>query len=73
VRGAPRGIYAKAQLAVTSGPFPGREAPRYTVNRPARKLKNVEEKLARKQSRKRAGRKAKAWKKAVETYKPLAG
>lgn len=43
------------------------------MNRTARKLKNVEEKLARKLSRKRTGRKAKAWKKAVETYKPLAG
>ncbi len=44
------------------------------MNRPARKLKNLEEKVASKASRstKRVGKKLKQWKKAVETYKPLA-
>ncbi len=43
------------------------------VNRPARKLKNLEEKIAQKASRAKSGRKARAWKKAVEAFKPLAG
>jgi len=42
------------------------------MNRPERKLKNVEQKLATKQSLgKRLGKKAKRWRKDVTTYKPL--
>ena len=43
------------------------------MNRPARKLKNLEQKLATKASRKRTGKKSRTWKKAVEAYKPLVG
>ncbi len=42
------------------------------VNRPARKLKHLEEKIARKQSRKRAGAKLKTWKKFAALYQPIA-
>lgn len=43
------------------------------MNRPARKLKNLEDKIATKQGRpqKRGGAKLKRWKKAVAAYKPL--
>ncbi len=42
------------------------------MNRPARKLKNLDEKLANKQSKKRTGKKTRRWKKAAEAYRPLA-
>ncbi len=42
-----------------------------TMSRPARKLKNLEEKIASKTARKRAGKKTKRWKKAAEAYRPL--
>lgn len=43
------------------------------MNRPARKLQNLENKIATKQGRpqKRGGAKLKRWKKAVAAYKPL--
>lgn len=43
------------------------------MNRPERKLKNLEEKVATKQGRgrKTTGKKLKRWKKSVEAYKPL--
>ncbi|NUP09334.1 MAG: hypothetical protein HOW73_25050 [Polyangiaceae bacterium] len=49
------------------------------MNRPARKLKHLEEKLAAKEGRKnanegtkaRTGAKLKRWKKSVAAYKPL--
>ena len=41
------------------------------MNRPARKLAHLEQKIARKQSRKRAGAKTKTWKKFATQYKSL--
>ena len=42
------------------------------MSRPARKLKNLDEKIANKSARKRApGKKTKRWKKAAEAYRPL--
>lgn len=43
------------------------------MNRPARKLKNLEDKIAAKQGRspKRSGAKLKRWKKSQAAYKPL--
>ncbi|MBK6520329.1 MAG: hypothetical protein IPM79_16115 [Polyangiaceae bacterium] len=43
------------------------------MNRPARKLKNLEEKIATKHGRndKRVGAKQKRWKRSAAAYKPL--
>jgi len=41
------------------------------MSRPARKLKNLDEKIANKTARKRVGKKTKRWKKAAEAYRPL--
>lgn len=41
------------------------------MSRPARKLKNLDEKIAIKTARKRSGKKTKRWKKAAEAYRPL--
>lgn len=43
------------------------------MNRPARKLKNLEEKLAAKNGRSngKSGAKQKRWKKSVAVYKPI--
>lgn len=41
------------------------------MSRPARKLKNLDEKIANKTARRRAGKKTKRWKKAAEAYRPL--
>ncbi|MFO0553960.1 MAG: hypothetical protein U0271_36605 [Polyangiaceae bacterium] len=45
------------------------------MNRPARKLQDLERKLAAKiaRSTRKNGRKTKQWKKNVEQFKPLAG
>ncbi len=42
------------------------------MNRPARKLAHLEQKIARKESRKRAGAKTKSWKKFAGQYKAVA-
>jgi hypothetical protein len=42
------------------------------MNRPARKLKHLEEKLANKTERSRKrGKRAKRWNKSLQAYKPL--
>jgi hypothetical protein len=58
-------------VALEGAPHRGQDA--RPMNRPARKLKNVEEKVAKKVSlgKKRLGKKTKQWKRDVLAYKPL--